>query len=105
MSRVRLNKNGNPFEKQDAEISVEVMQTITSLSKTGIKVLNHMMSSCGKDEVKVYVDKDEVMFECDLKYKSFFNGVKDLVSKNIIATSDKSFEYYFNHAYFGEQNK
>jgi hypothetical protein len=84
LSRGKLNKNGNPFEECDREITVEVMNTISGLSKTGIKMLEYMI---------------------DMKEKSFFNGIKDLVNNNIIATSDISFEYYFNHAYFGKKQK
>jgi hypothetical protein len=80
--------------------------TISNLSKTGVKLLKYLMIHCGKDTEKIYVDKEEVMFECDIKEKSFFNGIKDLISNDIIATSDQSFEYYFNHAYFGKnENK
>ncbi len=103
MSRARLNKNGNPFEECDREISVEVMITIAKLSKTGIKVLEYMMSDSPTDEGKVYIKKETVMFDCGIGEKSFFNGIKDLVDHKIIATSDISFEYYFNHAYFGKQ--
>ncbi|MHA1347422.1 MAG: hypothetical protein ACTSO3_13565 [Candidatus Heimdallarchaeaceae archaeon] len=105
MSRARLNKDGNPFKECDREITVEVMSTISGLSKTGIKVLEYMMSYSPKDADKIYVEKKTVMFECDMKEKSFFNGIKDLVSNNIIAISDISFEYYFNHAYFGKKQE
>lgn len=105
MSRARLNRGDNPFEECDREITSEVMNTISDLTKTGIKVLEYMMSSCATDNGKIYVDKKTVMFECELKDKSFFNGIKDLIDNKIIATSDVSFEYYFNHAYFGETIK
>jgi hypothetical protein len=102
MSRARLNRNGNPFEEADREITNEVMETISKLNKTGIKVLDYMMSYSPKDGDKVYIEKSKVMFDCGIGDKSFFNGVKDLVDNNIIAISDVSFEYYFNHAYFGK---
>ena len=105
MSRARLNKNGSPFEECDREITVEVIQTIAKLSKTGIKVLEYMMFDSPTDEDKVYVEKSKVMFDCGIGEKSFFNGIKDLVDNKIIATSDMSFEYYFNHAYFGKQKE
>ena len=105
LSRSRLNKDGNPFEECNREITVEVMNTISGLSKTGIKMLEYMMSYSPRDADKVYVEKKTVMFDCDIKEKSFFNGIKDLVSNKIIATSDMSFEYYFNHAYFGKKQK
>lgn len=102
MSRRRLNKGDNPFSECDREITTGVMETISDLTKTGIRVLEYMMSSCPTDKGKIYVDKKAIMFDCDLKDKSFFNGIKDLVDNKIIATSDVSFEYYFNHAYFGK---
>lgn len=104
MSRKRLNKWGNPFKVQQREISAEVMKTISELSKTGVKMLNYMMSeNCPKDESRIFIDQEDAMFQCDLKSnKSYFNGINDLVKNKIIATSDKHFEYYFNHAYFGE---
>jgi len=105
LSRGRLNKNGNPFEECDREITVEVMNTISGLSKTGVKMLEYMMSYSPKDANKIYIEKKAFMFDCDMKEKSFFNGIKDLVNNNIIATSDISFEYYFNHAYFGKKEK
>jgi hypothetical protein len=101
LSRARLNKAGNPFDECDREITTEVMNTISGLSKTGIKVLDYMMSYSSKDNDKVYVEKKQIMFDCGIGDKSFFNGIKDLVDNNIIAISDVSFEYYFNHAYFG----
>jgi len=101
LSRARLNKNGNTFNECDREISVKAMRTISELSKTGIKVLDYIMSYSPTDGGKVYVDKKRIMFECDMGEKSFFNGIKNLVDNNIIAISDVSFEYYFNHAYLG----
>lgn len=93
--------NENPFDKEiECEISLDILSVISELSKTSLRMYVYLAKYSYKRDGVVFIDKKELKFELGFKEnKSIYNGLSELLNRDILAASNDKDVYFYNPQY------
>lgn len=92
--------SSNPFEYCKSGINCEVLDVISELSKTAMRIYVYLYKHSFKQDGIVYLDRKEIKFELGFREnKSIYNGLSELLHKEIIASCTEKDEYYYNNKF------
>ena len=90
----------NPFERIECEISVGVLNKISELSKTSLRIYKYINEYAHRQDGFIFIDKKELKFELEFREnKSIYNGLSELLSKDILAADTEKDRFYYNPKY------
>ncbi len=106
---VNLTKMGervypdNPFSKSKFLIEKEGLLAVLSMSKSGVNLYSFLIERGDKflaHDGIAYLNPIEMTQFLDCTRKSVYNGIEDLILKDMLALTGRPGEYFFNPKYF-----
>jgi hypothetical protein len=95
--RNKKKHTNNPFDDIKLEVTFEALLLISELSKTAMKVFVYIAGESYKENGIVYLDRKELKNFYGFKEdKSIYNGLVELIHRDILASTEQCNEFYYN---------
>ena len=105
--RLYKKHTDNPFKEHvNLKLPIDETYILSELSKTAFKLYLFVREYSFRNEGFIIFDFALAKAICKFKQdKSVYNALSELVSKEILASSKDSIEYYYNPRYIGNEKE